>query len=205
MLFTIWLLYLVEFADWNSQATIGVGCGNSYSTMGYTNNMPYCTGTTQYGRSSKGNSTQYRNIEGLWENTRDWVNGIYQVFYGAIDPYSRAISGMGVYISTDYSVSTTNSSYQKLDDITNISFGYPSKLSIASPVGFPMFYPIESGGTDSTYTCDQWVGERVAGHILFGGAFDSSTTNKGWGLFFVDFMTDSSYSGGCGCRIMELP
>ena len=28
MRFTIWLLYIVEFADWNSQAKIGYGCGN---------------------------------------------------------------------------------------------------------------------------------------------------------------------------------
>ncbi len=48
MRFTLWLLYIVEFADWNSQAKIGYGCGNNSSpqSMGYTDSMPYHTGTT---------------------------------------------------------------------------------------------------------------------------------------------------------------
>ena len=45
--FTLWLLYLVEFADWNTQKTIGKGCGNNSAAqnMGYTDSMPYHTGT----------------------------------------------------------------------------------------------------------------------------------------------------------------
>ena len=53
---TIWMLYLVEFADWNSQKTIGKGCGDNSATgnMGYTDSMPYHTGTTQNSRDSYG-------------------------------------------------------------------------------------------------------------------------------------------------------
>lgn len=42
--FTLFLLYLVEFADWNSQAKIGYGCGpdsTAVQNMGYTDTMPY--------------------------------------------------------------------------------------------------------------------------------------------------------------------
>lgn len=76
---TIWMLYLVEFADWNSQKTIGKGCGDNSApgNMGYTDSMPYHTGTTQNSRDSYGLGTQYRNIEGLWDNVYDWGDGCY--------------------------------------------------------------------------------------------------------------------------------
>ncbi|MFR8333690.1 MAG: hypothetical protein ACLU9S_16090 [Oscillospiraceae bacterium] len=76
---TIWMLYLVEFADWNSQKTIGKGCGDNSATgnMGYTDSMPYHTGTTQNSRDSYGLGAQYRNIEGLWDNVYDWGDGCY--------------------------------------------------------------------------------------------------------------------------------
>ena len=76
---TIWMLYLVEFADWNSQKTIGKGCGNNSATenMGYTDSMPYHTGTTLASRDSYGLGTQYRYIEGLWDNVYDWGDGCY--------------------------------------------------------------------------------------------------------------------------------
>jgi hypothetical protein len=45
MWWTINMLYLVEYADWNDQATLGYGQG-SLTTMGYTDDMPYHTGTT---------------------------------------------------------------------------------------------------------------------------------------------------------------
>lgn len=45
MRLTIQMLYLVEYADWNSQAKIGYGCGNNSAAqaMGYTDSMTYHT------------------------------------------------------------------------------------------------------------------------------------------------------------------
>ena len=79
MRFTIWLLYIVEFADWDSQTKIGYGCGNNSATenMGYTDSMQYHTGTTLSSRTTYGASTQYRWIEGLWDNVYDWCDGCY--------------------------------------------------------------------------------------------------------------------------------
>jgi hypothetical protein len=66
-LITIWHLYLVEFAHWNSQAKIGYGCGNNSATenMGASDSMPYHTGTMQSSRTTYGVGTQYRWIEDL--------------------------------------------------------------------------------------------------------------------------------------------
>lgn len=79
LFWTLRMLYLVEFAHWNAQEKIGYGCGNNSSTgnMGYTDSMPYHTGTTQSSRTSYGLGTQYRYFEGLWDNVYDWCDGIY--------------------------------------------------------------------------------------------------------------------------------
>ena len=81
MYWTIMMLYLVEYADWNSQAKIGYGCAPTGSTsavrtQGYTDAMVYHTGTDQANRTTYG-GTQYRHIEGLWDNCFDWCDGIY--------------------------------------------------------------------------------------------------------------------------------
>lgn len=77
---TIAMLYLVEFANWDSQAMIGYGCGNGDDVVasGYTDSMTYHTGTNLSDRASYGNGVQYRWIEGLWDNVSDWIDGYYQ-------------------------------------------------------------------------------------------------------------------------------
>jgi hypothetical protein len=75
MYWTIMMLYLVEFADWNSQAKIGYGCGNNSAAqaVGASDSMPYHTGTMQSSRTTYGAGCQYRYIEGLWDNVYDCV------------------------------------------------------------------------------------------------------------------------------------
>lgn len=72
------MLYLVEFADWNGQKTIGYGCSaaGSKENNGKTDAMQYHTGTTAANRTTYG-YTQYRNIEGWWDNVYDWMDGCY--------------------------------------------------------------------------------------------------------------------------------
>lgn len=71
------MLFLVEFADWNGER-IGRGCSTNGSKMnnGQTDAMGYHTGTTAASRDSYG-FTQYRNIEGWWDNVYDWMDGCY--------------------------------------------------------------------------------------------------------------------------------
>ena len=54
MYWTIMMLYLVEFADWNSQAKIGYGCGNNSAAqnVGASDSMPYHTGKMQDARKT---------------------------------------------------------------------------------------------------------------------------------------------------------
>jgi hypothetical protein len=65
MRFTIWLLYIVEFADWDSQTKIGYGCGNNSATenMGASDSMPYHTGTMQTSRTTYGLRSARRSAD----------------------------------------------------------------------------------------------------------------------------------------------
>ena len=186
--FTIWLLYIVEFADWNSQAKIGYGCGDNSATgnMGYTNGMTGHTGTTQSSRTTYGLGTQYRHIEGLWDNVYDWIDGCYYDSSGMhviLNPSNFSDSSGGTVIGTP-------------------SNGYPKKFGVSTAAGFPMFYPTEAGGSDSTFSCDYWDFDASYPCLYGGGSYVQYLNH---GLFYVVY-DSASYSGANrGCRLMELP
>ena len=74
---TLFMLYLVEYANWDSTRTIGRGGINGYYTpnTGRTDAMQYHTGTNAATRDGVGN-TQYRWVEDLWSNREHFVDGI---------------------------------------------------------------------------------------------------------------------------------
>ena len=189
MRFTLWLLYIVEFADWNSQAKIGAGCGNNSSTenMGYTDSMPYHTGTTLSDRTSKGLGTQYRNIEGLWDNVRDWTDGVY---------YND--SGMNIILNpANFSDSAGGTLIGKP------SSGYPSKFSVVDTNGaYPMFYPTEASGSATTHSCDSWSFNATVPCICVGSHYNHSDY---YGMFCISCGTSTDSGGNVGSRTMELP
>lgn len=188
MRFTVWLLYIVEFCDWNSQAKIGYGCGNdsSLQPMGYTDSMPYHTGTTQSSRTTYGCGTQYRNIEGLWDNCYDWCDGCYYNSNGLniiLNPanFSDSSNGTAVGVPSD---------------------GWPSAFRVKANGDFPVFIPTSASGSDATYSCDYWYFSSPNPCLYVGGDYDH---NSYYGLFYVSYDSASYYSGNIGCRLQELP
>ena len=188
MRFTLWLLYIVEFADWNSQAKIGYGCGNNSSpqSMGYTDSMPYHTGTTQSSRTTYGCGTQYRNIEGLWDNVLDWCDGCY---------YNS--NGLNIILNPSEFSDSSNGTAVGVP-----SNGWPSAFKVKTNGGFPMFIPTSASGNDATYSCDYWHFSSSSPCLYVGGYYSH---NSDYGLFYVNYYTASSYSGSIGCRLQELP
>lgn len=189
MRMTIWMLYLVEFADWNSQKTIGKGCGNNSATenMGYTDSMPYHTGTTLASRDSYGLGTQYRYIEGPWDNVYDWGDGCY-------------------YNSNGLNIINTPSSFSDNSGGTAVgvpSSGWPSAFTVATVAGLEwVIYPTASGGSETTYSADNWYFNASYPCLYFGGSYNQ---DGNYGLFFVDY-TGASYSyASIGCRLQKLP
>ena len=185
---TIKMLYLVEYADWNSQTKIGYGCGNNSSTenMGQTDGMTYHTGTKQSSRTTYGVGVQYRHIEGLWDNVYDWVDGCYYNSNGLniiLNPNNFSDSSGGISASTP-------------------SSGYPSALRVVEADDNQWIVPQNSGGSDSTYVPDHW-NFSASGPCLHGGG--SYSQSLGHGLFYVNSSTASISSVNIGCRLMKLP
>ena len=189
MRMTIWMLYLVEFADWNSQKTIGKGCGNNSATenMGYTDSMPYHTGTTLASRDSYGLGTQYRYIEGLWDNVYDWGDGCY-------------------YNSNGLNIINTPSSFSDNSGGTAVgvpSSGWPSAFTVATVAGLEwVIYPTASGGSETTYSADDWSFNASSPCLCFGGSYNQ---NGDHGLFYVNCTSASDSNANIGCRLQKLP
>ena len=187
--FTLWLLYIVEFADWNSQAKIGYGCGNNSGTenMGYTDSMPYHTGTTQASRTTYGLGTQYRYIEGLWDNVYDWLDGCY-------------------YDSNGLNIIKNPSSFSDSSGGTAVgvpSSGYPSAFSVKNVSGiYTLFIPTAASGSDSTYSCDYWNFNASNPCLCAGGYFSQ---NPYHGMFFVGCTSAAGADANRGCRLLKLP
>ena len=189
MAFTIWLLYIVEYANWNSQSVIGYGCGNNsgVQNMGYTDSMPYHTGTTASARTTYGATTQYRNIEGLWDNCYDWMDGCYYNSNGMmviLNPSAFSDSSGGVLVGKPTS-------------------GWISALSVKTVSGLPpLFIASGSSGSDSTYVPDSWS-YRASYPCLYRGGYYGQYLDLG--MFFVNCYGVSGASASIGCRLQKLP
>lgn len=196
MYWTIMMLYLVEYADWNSQAKIGYGCAPTGSTsavrnMGYTDAMVYHTGTDQASRTTYG-GTQYRYIEGLWDNCFDWCDGIY-------------FSGADVLIiNTPNNFSDTTGGTKVGERATTSndikSFFVPS----ASGLEWAL-YPndVVSDSNYETYVCDH-CDYNASGVVLFVGGNYSQGQYRG--AFYLYGSVQASYSyANIGARLQKLP
>lgn len=192
MYWTIMMLYLVEYADWNSQAKIGYGCGNNSGTenMGATDAMTYHTGTTAASRTTYAAGIQYRHIEGLWSNVFDWCDGIY-------------FSGANVYcIKNPASFSDTSGG-------TNIgtrptSSNWISAWSIPSVSGFEYaLYPSAVAGSESTYVCE-YCYYSASGVVLYVGS--GYFQSQSYGAFCLNGDgAASDADASIGCRLQKLP
>ena len=191
MYWTIMMLYLVEYANWNSQATIGYGCSpsNAKFNMGATDNMVYHTGTSAASRTTYG-SVQYRHIEGLWDNVYDWCDGI-------------RFSGSTVYcIANPASFSDTSGGTNVGTRAT--SSGYISGWTNPTADGFEYaLYPNAVSGSETTYVCDYCYYNASGVVLRVGGGYGQG---QSYGAFCLG--GDSTASGayaGIGCRLQKLP
>lgn len=191
MYWTIMMLYLVEYANWNSQATIGYGCSpsNSKFNSGATDAMIYHTGTSAASRTTYG-SVQYRHIEGLWDNVYDWCDGI-------------RFSGSTVYcIANPASFSDTSGGTNVGTRAT--SSGWISGWTNPTADGFEYaLYPNAVSGSETTYVCD-YCYYNASGVVLFVGGYYGQYQNYG-AFFLYGIIAASSADTSIGCRLQKLP
>lgn len=133
------LLYLIEYANYNSQAEIGEGITNDTSAhvSGETDILTYHTG--RVGGTNNQSAVQYRWIENPWGNVWKLVDGIL-------------IQDKLVYICEDYSKfsSTITNDYRS----TGLGTPFQGWLKTESDYANGYLIPLSTGGSDSTYLCD---------------------------------------------------
>ena len=172
---SIQMLYLVEFADWNSQAKIGYGCsaGGSKENNGKTDAMQYHTGTTAANRDTYG-YTQYRNIEGWWDNVYDWMDGCY---------YNS--NGLNVIKNPNQFSDSANGTL-----VGKPVAGYPSDFTIPTQSGLEWaLFPSAAAGSTTNYVPDYWDFYGGSPCLRRGG---SCGQNLNHGPFCVDYYGASS-------------
>lgn len=188
----VWMLYIVEYADWDSQTKIGRGWvdGNSAATnSGGTDAMTYHTGRAA-GEDGK-TAVQYRHIENPWGNVFEWIDGIN-------------FNGRAAYISLD------NASFK--DDTTS---GYtsagvtlPSTNNYISGLGnstsFPWsFLPNAVAGSATTYIPDR-VASDTSFRVLDVGSSRAAASDAG--LFYLYASNASSdANANIGARLIYIP
>ena len=179
------MLYLVEYANSNSQVTIGRGycdkafSGTSLLTTGSCNSVPNLTGRPAGTDGTTG--VIYRGIENPWGNIWECVDGIqYQ-------------SG-NCYICTDY----TKYKHDNTDDYTKINYTISTSFSnqYISKMGldenYPwLFMPTEANGTETTGYCDKvWCGNNTNFKVLYNSG--CWYMGSGSGIFLTNFNSTSA-------------
>lgn len=171
------LLYIVEYADWNSQQVIGNGDTSSQNNNGGTDAMVYHTGIS-------GSTCQYRHIENLW-GYYEWVDGIL-------------FQNGKIYICKDYAKFSNSIT----SDYTQFGFTYSSSIGDGYIKDFaydedePWLFIVPSavGGSSTTYVPDYgylYYSSSVC--ALWVGRGSSSGTYSG--LFrFSSYYTPGGYS-----------
>lgn len=183
------MLYLVEFADWNGQKTIGYGCSaaGSKENNGKTDAMQYHTGTTAANRTTYG-YTQYRNIEGWWDNVYDWMDGCYY-------------NSNGLNVILNPSKFSDNANGTLIGSMP--SSGYPNDMAVPTQSGFEWaLRPATTGGSDSTYVPDGWNFNGSYPCLFRGGYYYQYQSH---GPFYVVYGSTSGTYTSVGCRLQERP
>ena len=165
------LLYIVEYADWNSQVVIGHGDTQYSSSCGGTDALQYHTG------HGTNNSTQYRNIENLW-GYYEWLDGI--LFQSGQCYICTDYTKFASSITSDYvAFGTQQTSPPQNSFITD--FMYDEDYS------WLMFIANKGGGSDTTYVPDY---STVFAPYVGNG---NGGSNNGLFYIYVSGTPDGSY------------
>lgn len=195
---TIRMLYLIEYAHWNSQLKIGYGCSNSGTASensGLCDSMAYHTGTNTVNRTTYGH-TRYRYIEDLWGNIYDWCDGIYILSssnsaYCIKNPAYFSDTSNGTFIGAQ----SLSNVYKLVTSWTNYTItGFEYAL-------FPN--AVGNNSTYSAYICDRLGADSDGSAVAVGGNYSQ---DQAVGMFQMYVrIAASTKSAAFGSRLMKLP
>lgn len=186
----VWLLYLVEFADWNSQAKIGQGIVSTGITQntGDTDTMSYHTGRAA-GIDGE-TAVQYRHIENPWGNVYEWIDGIN-------------FSDGTVYVCTNPAkyADDTATGYTNIGSKIQDS-GLVKSLGLSSVAPYA-FFPSAVGGSNSSYIPDYYY-QGSGWRVLYVSGDRGRVLNVGL-FFFCASGTSSASSSFITARLLFHP
>lgn len=200
---TIWMLYLVEFANWNTQSMIGYNCGNNSSkeNTGSTDIMPYHTGTMQASKTTYGVGVQYRYIEDPWGNVLDWCDGI------TFGPDENNNAGEGIYCFknfADYSDDYNSANAVLVGRRANVP-NFIQDFDQSSVDGFDwVLYPGNDDTANSQNQISDYCDFNTAGVVLFVGGNNNQSSTRGLFCLYGHSAASGEY-GGIGVRLQKIP
>lgn len=185
---TLRMLFLVEWATWDGQAVLqNTSNFDAIASIvtGGTHNMSYHTGV-----SANGYNVQYRWVEDPWENSLEWVDGIYY-------------SGANVYCIKNPKKFATGSNGTLVGTRCTTTSGYIKSWKIPTASGFE--YALIPATVDSAtaYTMDGYYYASTGTVLYTGGARNALGVHGPW-FMYTDF-TASQTSIAIGARLMYLP
>jgi len=188
---TIQLLYLVEVANWDSQAAVGPGYTDAGNTgqinTGGADGVAWHTGRANGDANAAKNAVKYRGMENLWGNIWAWCDGINfnnATTYINLDPATYADDTATNYLALVYSKAVADG-FQKM-------------------LGFDPTYPFaqictDATGADGTFISDNYwqsAGWRV---LAVGGNWNNAANA---GLFcFNSNNLSSNLNTNIGARL----
>jgi len=190
---TLLMLYIVEVADWNSQAAVGQGNTTTSAQIatGDSDNITFHSGSNDAAGAAV-RAVKYRNIENMWGNIRQFVDGINFVAtqgYVSIEPVGYDDATItGNYKQVGYTIAGTN--------------GFITALGYDPAMPFVQM-PSAVGGADGTFIPDQSY-QSTGQRVLFVGGTWSSAASAG----VLCFNASSSPAGAgtyIGARLLVLP
>lgn len=172
----IQFLYIIEYANWNSQNMIGSGPTSDYAT-GYSDVIDYHTGVGTSG------VVKYRHIEGLWRSQYEWTDGL------------NVVNGQ-VCVSTDRDnyQSDVTTGYDILGSWTTQNQNI-QKFKYFEDKQWLISIPEYSASSDY----NTWVGDDgyiPGGTCVLGcGGYWSSNAYAGLFCFYANTSSSDAYSG----------
>ena len=193
------LLYLIEYASFNSQAMLGNGVlsvtDDGATNMGvYTgqtdslgNASGVATGNTHYQTAQAANSVTYRGIEDFFGNLWEWTDGI-----NIKADYKPWIADHG------YASDTFAAPYVDSGLTLCATDGYVTDIALDADNDYG-FLASAVGGSASTKLCDYYY--RAAGNraALRGGTWNFGTTGGAF-FWYLNYAASTS-SRGIGARL----
>ena len=179
------MLYLVEFANFDSQTILGTG----YDT----GSLGSCGGTTgaqHHTIKASHAHNQYRWVEDPWSNCRDWIDG----FIG-----SRSSVYVGL---SNNSFDGTTSNLTQATGLVLPSNGYITGYGYSEETAWA-FIPDTVGDSTSTFVPDYLLSYSSQSPACVGGSYYFYQSD---GLFYFNANFDASgASGDLGSRLIYIP